>query len=55
MNNIQSNEEGEETEMKHNVFDNNENVVSGDELMHSDDIMAIGDELCHTAFKDVRN
>ena len=50
-----SNEEGEETEMKHNVFDNNENVVSGDELMHSDDIMAIGDELCHTAFKDVRN
>lgn len=50
-----SNEEGENTEMKHNVFDNNENVVSGDELVHSDDIMAIGDELCHTAFKDVRN
>ena len=50
-----SNGEGEETEMKHNVFDNNENVVSGDELMHSDDIMAIGDELCNTAFKDVRN
>ena len=48
-------EEGEETEMKHNVFDNNENVVSGDELMHADDLHAIGDELCHTAFKDVRN
>ena len=48
-------EEGEETEMKHNVFDNNENVVSGDELMHADDLYAIGDELCHTAFKDVRN
>ena len=50
-----TNEEGEETEMKHNVFDNNENVVGGDELMHADDILAIGDELCHTAFKDVRN
>jgi hypothetical protein len=50
-----TNEEGEETEMKHNVFDNNENVVGGDELMHADDILAISDELCHTAFKDVRN
>ena len=49
------NEEGEETEMKHNVFDNNEGAVMDDELMHSDDITAIGDELCHTAFNDVRN
>ena len=48
-------EEGEETEMKHNVFDNNEGAVMGDELMHSDDIVAIGDELCHAAFNDVRN
>ena len=48
-------EEGEETEMKHNVFDNNEGAVMDDELMHSDDITAIGDELCHTAFNDVRN
>ena len=48
-------EEGEETEMKHNVFDNNDAVVTGDELMHADDLYAIGDELCHTAFKDVRN
>lgn len=48
-------EEGEETEMKHNVFDNNENYVSGDELMHAADILAVGDELCHTAFNDVRN
>ena len=44
-------EEGEETEMKHNVFENNET----DELMHSDDILEMGNELCHTAFKDVRN
>ncbi len=50
-----SNEEGENTEMKHNVFDNNENVVSGDELMHADDLYAVGDELCHAAFTDVRN
>ena len=50
-----SDEEGEETEMKHNVFDNNENVIAGDELMHSDDIVALGNELCHTAFSDVRN
>ena len=48
-------EEGEETEMKHNVFDNNEGAVMDDELMHSDDIVAIGDELCHAAFNDVRN
>lgn len=45
-------EEGEETEMKHNVFDNNE---AGDELMHADDLYAVGDELCHAAFTDVRN
>ena len=45
-------DEGEETEMKHNVFDNN---GTGDELMHSDDILALGDELCHAAFSDVRN
>lgn len=37
--------------MKHNVFENNET----DELMHSDDILEMGNELCHTAFKDVRN
>lgn len=48
-------EEGENTEMKHNVFDNNENVVTGDELMHADDLYAVGDELCHAAFADVRN
>lgn len=49
-------EEGEETEMKHNVFDNNEGaVIEGGELMHSDDIVALGDELCHAAFDDVRN
>lgn len=49
-------EEGEETEMKHNVFDNNEGaVIEGGELMHSDDLVTIGDELCHTAFNDVRN
>lgn len=50
-----SNEEGENTEMKHNVFDNNENVVTGDEFMHADDLYAVGDELCHAAFTDVRN
>lgn len=44
-------EEGEETEMKHNVFDNND----GTELMHADDFIEMGNELCHTAFKDVRN
>ena len=48
-------EEGEETEMKHNVFDNNEGEVMGDELMHADDLYAVGDELCHAAFADVRN
>ena len=49
-------EEGEETEMKHNVFDNNEGaVIEGGELMHSDDLVALGDELCHAAFNDVRN
>lgn len=48
-------EEGENTEMKHNVFENNENVVTGDELMHADDLYAVGDELCHAAFADVRN
>lgn len=46
-------EEGEETEMKHNVFD--DNAATGEELMHADDILAVGDELCHAAFKDVRN
>lgn len=44
-------EEGEDTEMKHNVFDNND----GGELMHSEDIVALGNELCQTAFNDVRN
>ncbi len=48
-------EEGEETEMKHNVFDNNEGAVMDDELMHADDLYAVGDELCHAAFADVRN
>lgn len=49
-------EEGEETEMKHNVFDNNEGaVIEGGELMHSDNVYEIADELCHTAFNDVRN
>ena len=49
-------EEGEETEMKHNVFDNNEGaVINGEELMHSDDIITTANELCHTAFEDVRN
>ena len=49
-------EEGEETEMKHNVFDNNEgSVMEGGELMHADDIFAVGDELCHAAMSDVRN
>jgi len=49
-------EEGEETEMKHNVFDNNEGaVIEGGELMHGDDLVALGDELCHAAFDDVRN
>ena len=52
-----SDEEGEETEMKHNVFDNNEGeVVKGGELMHSaEQILAVADELCHAAFEDVRN
>lgn len=51
-----SDEEGEETEMKHNVFDNNEgSVIEGGELMHAEDILAVGDELCHAAFNDVRN
>lgn len=45
-------EEGEETEMKHNVFDNND---TGEELMHSEDIVELGNELCHAAFNDVRN
>lgn len=49
-------EEGEDTEMKHNVFDTPEDaVMTGDELMHGDDIVAIGNELCHAAFSDVRN
>ena len=49
-------EEGEETEMKHNVFDNNEgSVMTGEELKHSDDIVTTANELCHTAFNDVRN
>ena len=49
-------EEGEETEMKHNAFDQNDGaIVTGGELMHAEDILAIGDELCQSAMKDVRN